>query len=132
VQVSSLNQRQYVSKIEIISPTIDPASGNLRVRVRLDNHDGRLIPGMFVETEVLTGPASAQLQLPATVFRNRDVQQTPLFIVRHQRALRLDQDLLRQEGNWVYLSADIKPDTLFILDPPPQLQEGMELDYVLN
>ena len=69
VSVQSLSSQVFEGKITFIDPTIDPQRRTARVRVEVDNGDGRLRPGMFAEAVVVTGPKSSgrsPLVVPAT------------------------------------------------------------------
>jgi membrane fusion protein (multidrug efflux system) len=45
---------------------VDAATRNIQVQATLANADGRLHPGMFVQTEVDSGPSDAVVTLPAS------------------------------------------------------------------
>ncbi len=45
---------------------VDPATRNIQVQATFANADGRLRPGMFVETRVVLGASQPVLVLPAT------------------------------------------------------------------
>lgn len=51
--------QEIVGRIAFIDPTIDPKTRTAKVRVNVDNSDGRLKPGMFVRAVVLPEIASA-------------------------------------------------------------------------
>jgi multidrug efflux system membrane fusion protein len=52
---------QFRGKLHFIDNGIDGASGTVRVRARLDNPDGKLMPGQFVRVQL--GQARAEQQL---------------------------------------------------------------------
>jgi multidrug efflux system membrane fusion protein len=52
---------QFSGKLHFVDNGIDGASGTVRVRARLDNPDGKLMPGQFVRVQL--GQARAELQL---------------------------------------------------------------------
>lgn len=43
---------------------VDPATGDMKARVLVDNADGRLFPGMFVRVRMPRGPEQTVLRLP--------------------------------------------------------------------
>jgi len=51
----------HIGHIDFVDPTLDTATGTLRVRLRFENEDGFLIPGLFarVRTPSAFGPAEA-------------------------------------------------------------------------
>ncbi|WP_336810517.1 efflux RND transporter periplasmic adaptor subunit [Bosea sp. MMO-172] len=52
---------QFTGKLHFVDNGIDGASGTVRVRARLDNPDGKLMPGQFVRVQL--GQARAEQQL---------------------------------------------------------------------
>ncbi len=53
-------------KITAVDAIVDPATRNVQVQATFDNRDGRLKPGMFVETRVLLGAGDSVIALPAS------------------------------------------------------------------
>jgi len=53
-------------RITAIDSVVDESTRNIQAQATLDNADGRLRPGMFVQTEVVVGAASAVISLPAS------------------------------------------------------------------
>lgn len=56
----------FEGRISAVDSEIDAATRNARVRATLDNRDGRLRPGMFVEAHLLLGTARSLVSLPAS------------------------------------------------------------------
>lgn len=56
----------WSGQIKTISPEIDPKTRNVRVQAVLENGDGRLLPGMFVNVEVLGSKPDPVLTIPAS------------------------------------------------------------------
>lgn len=66
-QVSSLKSQEFSGRVDFIDPVIDPGSGLFRVKILVENQDGRLRPGMKVELRresLVTSPAPSS-QAPA-------------------------------------------------------------------
>jgi membrane fusion protein (multidrug efflux system) len=53
-------------RITAIDSVVDEATRNIQVQATLPNPDGKLRPGMFVQTEVVIGGASRVVTLPAS------------------------------------------------------------------
>ena len=69
VMVDALPGEDFEGKVAFIDPTIDPRTRTARVRVVLDNAEGRLRPGMFAQATVATGAVAdgrSPLVVPAT------------------------------------------------------------------
>jgi membrane fusion protein (multidrug efflux system) len=57
-------------KITAIDSVIDPATRNVQVQATLPNADGKLKPGMFVETGMVLGTPESLVALPATAINH--------------------------------------------------------------
>ena len=69
IEVEGISGEIFVGKVTFIDPTLDPTRRVARVRVEVDNKDGQLRPGMFVEAEVkspLKEGAQPPLVIPET------------------------------------------------------------------
>jgi membrane fusion protein, multidrug efflux system len=53
-------------RVTAIDSTVDPATRNIQVQATLSNPDGRMRPGMFVQTELLLGSSRSVIVLPAS------------------------------------------------------------------
>jgi membrane fusion protein, multidrug efflux system len=53
-------------RITAIDSMVDEATRNIQVQATLANPDGKLRPGMFVQTEVVLGPGQPVVSLPAS------------------------------------------------------------------
>jgi membrane fusion protein (multidrug efflux system) len=56
----------FVGRITAVDSIVDVATRNVRVQATLKNPDGRLRPGMFVETQVSLGTRDSVVALPAS------------------------------------------------------------------
>jgi multidrug efflux system membrane fusion protein len=55
---------RYTGTIYTFDNRIDVASGTIRARAKFDNHDGALVPGMFVTIRLATGGERSALLVP--------------------------------------------------------------------
>jgi len=53
-------------RITAVDAVVDEATRNVQVQATLDNRDGRLRPGMFVQAHVVLGASAAVISLPAS------------------------------------------------------------------
>ncbi len=66
IRTDTFPDRKWNGEITTINPEVDPATRNVRVRATVENPDGRLRPGMFVNVDVESGEARPALTVPAT------------------------------------------------------------------
>jgi membrane fusion protein (multidrug efflux system) len=57
---------ERTGRVTAIDSMVDEATRNIQVQATLPNPDGRLRPGMFVQTEVVLGPSQTVVALPAS------------------------------------------------------------------
>jgi membrane fusion protein (multidrug efflux system) len=56
----------WTGRVTALDALVDPATRNIQVQATLSNPDGRLRPGMFVQTAVALGPSQRTIVLPAS------------------------------------------------------------------
>jgi membrane fusion protein (multidrug efflux system) len=56
----------FIGRVTALNSTVDEATRNVQVQATLSNPNGRLRPGMFVQTEVVVGTSQTILALPAS------------------------------------------------------------------
>jgi membrane fusion protein (multidrug efflux system) len=57
---------EFSGRITALDSIVDPATRNVQVQATLANPDGKLRPGMFVQTEVILGANQKVVSLPAS------------------------------------------------------------------
>jgi len=57
---------EWTGRVSAIDSLVDETTRNITVQATLANPDGKLRPGMFVQTEVTLGPSQKVLALPAS------------------------------------------------------------------
>jgi membrane fusion protein (multidrug efflux system) len=69
-RVSAYPGETFPGKVYVVSPTLDPATRRVVLKAWIPNADGRLLPGMFAETDFELGRREAAITVPesAVVF----------------------------------------------------------------
>jgi membrane fusion protein (multidrug efflux system) len=57
---------EFTGRVTALDSIVDPATRNVQVQATLANPDGKLRPGMFVQTEVILGASQKVVSLPAS------------------------------------------------------------------
>ena len=70
VTVQGDSERTYKGTIYSFDNRINPASGTIRARARIENKDGSLVPGMFVSVKIGSGMRSQALLIPERAIGN--------------------------------------------------------------
>jgi RND family efflux transporter MFP subunit len=132
VEVPALGNRLLRSTITIVSPLLDPQSGNLTVRALLPNEGGGLKPGLFIRVKVRTGDTRQALLLPSTAIVGRNGRDGSVYIVRDGRCFRravvLGLDSEGQVPGKLEVESGIVAGDLVVDEPSPVLQDGGEVN----
>jgi multidrug efflux pump subunit AcrA (membrane-fusion protein) len=127
VEVPALKNRVFSAVIQVISPTIDPQSGNLQIKALIENAESNLVPGMFAKVKIITGETRERLMVPESAVLNRRGNAAELFAVVSSRAFLKEIEIASEEDGFIELVSGLKAGELFIDEPPPFLQEGMNV-----
>jgi membrane fusion protein, multidrug efflux system len=57
---------EFTGRVTALDSIVDPATRNVQVQATLANTEGKLRPGMFVQTEVILGASQKVVSLPAS------------------------------------------------------------------
>jgi membrane fusion protein, multidrug efflux system len=66
ITTESLGGLGFEGRVTATDSVVDPTTRNIQVQATLGNPDGRLRPGMFVQTELLVGANQPVIALPAS------------------------------------------------------------------
>jgi multidrug efflux pump subunit AcrA (membrane-fusion protein) len=97
-----------------ISPTVDPASRTMEVRVNVDNPESKLKTGMFAKVRLITETRENVVKIPANALVQR-FGESFVFVV---------EPLNSGEGGFVARRRDITPGIL--IDGVLEIQAGLE------
>lgn len=64
LRARSLPGREFSGKVAVVYPQINPQTRTARVRIEIENKDHALLPEMYVDVDVATGPAEPVLTVP--------------------------------------------------------------------
>ncbi len=82
--------RQFVGRVERINPAVDPATGQVRLVIGIDNREGRLVAGLFARGRVTTHQETV-LAVPANAVNLTG----PTPVVRRLRGGRVEEVAVR-------------------------------------
>lgn len=72
ITVDAFPGQVFPGKVEVINPVAGSASRMFRVKIKADNPDGRLRPGMFIKARIITGGQIPVLAAPqSAVFQKQ-------------------------------------------------------------
>ncbi len=85
VSVDAYPGEEFSGRISFVAPVLNEMTRTLRVRVELNNHSGRLRPGMFAAVQIETGAKQKVLSLPLAAVIDSGARQTVLVQVAEGR-----------------------------------------------
>lgn len=91
VHVDAYPDETFRGEIDLVSPDLDDATGTFTVRVRIQNPENKLRPGMFCRAWIITGTSQEALMIPkpAIVY---EADRPFAFVVRDGKAMRIPID----------------------------------------
>lgn len=118
---------QWTGKVAVIDDQIDATTRNVRVRSMFTNTDGRLRPGMFVNSNVLMPEKSRVLAIPGTAVLYAPYGDSVFVVeekdgrtVARQQFVRLGQ----RKGDLVAVESGLDPDETIVTTGAFKLRNG--------
>ncbi|MBN1836703.1 MAG: efflux RND transporter periplasmic adaptor subunit [Spirochaetales bacterium] len=124
----AIPERAFPGTVELISPYVNPQSRTARVRVRLANPSGRLVPGMFVRVRIFLGDPAEQVVVPASAVLVDPEENSLVFLVRGGRVFRRPIVPGHRDEDWLVVSRGLQPGDTVVLDPSPTFREGAQIE----
>jgi RND family efflux transporter MFP subunit len=125
--VNSYPGKLSEGRIVEISPAVDVQTRSAKVRIRVDNRDGKLRAGMFAQGEILTGVEQQAIIIPApAVYRDdRSAKESFVFVVEDNKAVRRPVRIGRERDSELEIVTGLKPGDLLIAEQSIELAEGV-------
>ncbi len=130
VRVSALGNKELTGRIDSLSPTVDPSSGNVMVKASVVNTEGLLKPGMFIRASVHCGETRQSLFVPVSSVINPSEGSGTVYTVSGGKAFPRDVSLGAETGERIEVTSGLRQGMLIIAAPPPLLQEGEYVEIV--
>ncbi len=115
--------QRMAGKVAFVGRVTDPQTGNLPIRVLVDNPEGRLTIGQSIRVEIVAGRRDSVLQVPASAIM--DLGEGPVLpIVREGKAALLHPEVGASHDGWAEVSGtDLKPGEPVIVEGGYNLPE---------
>ena len=66
ISVEELSGASFTGRVTAVDSVVDQTTRNVQVQATIPNPDGKLKPGMFVQTAIVTGATKSMVSLPAS------------------------------------------------------------------
>jgi RND family efflux transporter MFP subunit len=128
IEIPSLGQK-FQAKLDEISPTADPQSGNFSVKASLPNPDLGIKPGMFIRCLI---PRTEELFLPVipeTALLTDKGGRDYVFCAAKGAALIRDVKVHSRRDGKIWIETGLTEGDMVIDKPSPFLKEGVPVEY---
>lgn len=123
--------RTFPGTVEVVFPTIDPASHTFTVKVKIRNSDAALRPGMYVSSQLALGTEEVLLAPYQSVLKLQGSNDRYVFVnnggVAKRVAVKMGQ---RSDDRVEIISDEIKTGDELVVVGQGRLVDGMKLDIV--
>lgn len=123
--------QSFPARIEIVYPTIDPATHTFQVQLRIPNEQELLRPGMYVRTKLALGKTETIVVPYQAVLKLQGANDRYVFINNNGVAKRVAVTLGQRFDDQVeIISKDITAGTELIVTGQARLVDGIKLNVV--
>jgi multidrug efflux system membrane fusion protein len=118
--------KTYTAKLDSTSSAIDQASRTLLAQLSIDNKNGELLPGAYVEVhfKLPPGVAGESFKLPANVLLFRSDGLHVATVDANQHVVMKPVTIGRDYGSDIEITQGLEADDNVILSPPDSLTDG--------
>ncbi len=123
LEVREFPNRKFNASVYRVAGGLDPAARTVQVEVRIDNPDGTLRPGMYVETRLDNANRANVLRIPSTALIF-DEHGTRVATVTPNRRIHFVRITIQRDlGAYLAVSRGLTPEMLVVTNPTDDLTE---------
>ena len=129
LQSDVYSDKSFDAMVEIVYPTVNPATHTFTVKVKIPNASGLLRPGMYMHTELPVGRSSALMVPYQAVLKLIGSNTRYVFLNDNGRARRVEVELGKRFDKYVeIISDDIQEGDEIVVLGQSRLVDGVKLD----
>ncbi|MGN0236036.1 MAG: efflux RND transporter periplasmic adaptor subunit [Paludibacteraceae bacterium] len=130
LRTSVYPDRVFPATIEVVYPTVDAASHTFQVKVVVNNEEGLLRPGMYVNTTIGLGKATIMAAPYSTVLKLIGANDRYVFINNNGYAKRVTVEMGQRFGDDVEITApEIVDGVELVTKGEARLVDGVKISY---
>lgn len=127
--VDALGQRRFEARVERVAPTVDAASGTVKVTVRIDNRDRLLRPGLFARMDIAFMHLDKTVLMPKlAVLGSREAPTA--WVVEDGRAVRTPIRVGYEHGNQVQVIEGLAVGSEVVVMGHETLTDGAAVEVI--
>ena len=130
VSVPALEEAEFPATVAILSPLLDPQTGNRVIRVQLPASDPRLLPGLFARVRIPTDEPRTVATLPSSALRSRNNNEAVVLVVQNGRVFETTIEVRDPAGvaDRIVVEGGLEIDALVVNRPSEVLRDGTEVE----
>ena len=123
VEISSLNET-FNGKVAIVNPSADAVTRTFNVKVRLDNKEDKLLPGMISNIKINTGNTVDVITVPSESIIRDANNILYVFVIKENKAIKKRVSLGGFKGNEVIVTKGLSIGDSVVIAGNKNLKDG--------
>ncbi len=119
----------FPGEVDRISPVVTPATGTVKVTVKMDKAGNKLQPGMFGRVRILYDSRDDAVLVPADAVVTEDARDA-VFVIVDGKAQRRDVEVGFSEGNVVQIVSGVDVEETVVITGQAALRDGSPVDVI--
>jgi len=120
---------EYVGTVEWVSPAIDARTQSYYARIRIDNADGHLKPGMYARAEIVVDRAADSVLLPKEALM-RENGAVYVYVIENGATRRTAVTLGLDDGYTVEILSGVKEGDTVVTKGQAYLNDGIAIEII--
>jgi RND family efflux transporter MFP subunit len=126
VRIPALEERELLGRVFSVAPAVESPSGNIGVKILVDNSAMELKPGMFARVKIVSGPEREAVLLPETALLKRSDGTAAAYLLREGRIFIRKTEVRPGPSGTAEIISGVREGETVVDAPSPLLQEGQE------
>jgi RND family efflux transporter MFP subunit len=123
ISVDTYPDQKFEGVVDTINPVAGSSSRMFRTKIKLDNTQGLLKPGMFIKVQLVTGAETNVLTVPqSAVFQKQGLYY--VYAVEGNKALRRQVEVGDVSGNVIEIKSGLQEKQVIAIDNITKLKDG--------
>lgn len=130
VTVDAYQGMNFTGRVDNIFPVIEGKSRTLTLRVKIDNEDAMLLPGMFARALITVAEFENATVVPSMSLNKSDEGGYTLFTVDENTVRSRPVEVAYVTTDYSVIASGLYEGELVVVDTPQELKDGMSVDVI--
>lgn len=128
--VNSYAGEKFRGRVIEVNPAVEAETRSARIRVHVDNNNGKLKAGMFAEGEIQTGVAQQAILVPASAVYREDrlASDSSVFLIEAGKAVRRTVQIGREHDGTLEIISGLRAGDVVVAEQSIELAEGTRVE----